>query len=348
MQINLCFPEKISAGEAEELVSQLKAPALVADKKHIIKYRNTAAYRLPFLRCGAKLERFVSPPFAESLKAALPGTLVAGGAENGQLPDAAALVCDGCVIIVLDALSAKLCGIARERFRALPGYDSTFYAGAESFCGALRDKLGAQTEKRFSDLLTLLAENGAGAFRVFDASKVLRTVIAAADKLLGERGYAAFWHAIPTDLYTEGGEDGFAAIIAASLCACARSSANGWVDVRGSADGRTAQITVSAVSSSPASRTGADGGFSAASLCGGSAAPDLYLARLIAESNRWDLTVSSAPAEGGRRLSATLSFALSGSVTPSEFILHEDLGDRIRAVMKQVFSALARGGKKAK
>ena len=107
MQINLCFPEKITAAEAETLASQLQSPALVTDGRHIIRYRNKAAYRLPFLRNGAKLDRFISAACAESLKNAPSGTFVVGGAEDCRLPDIAALVCCGCTIVVLDALSAK-------------------------------------------------------------------------------------------------------------------------------------------------------------------------------------------------------------------------------------------------
>ena len=85
MQINLCFPEKITAAEAETLASQLQSPALVTDGRHIIRYRNKAAYRLPFLRNGAKLDRFISAACAESLKNAPSGTFVVGGAEDCRL-----------------------------------------------------------------------------------------------------------------------------------------------------------------------------------------------------------------------------------------------------------------------
>ena len=344
MQINLCFPEKITAAEAETLASQLQSPALVTDGRHIIRYRNKAAHRLPFLRNGAKLDRFISAACAESLKNAPSGTFVVGGAEDCRLPDIAALVCCGCTIVVLDALSAKLCGILRDKFCALPGYDCTLYADAGSLCGTLKDKLGAETEKRFSGIIDLLSRQGAGSFRLFDAAKVIRPVVSAADKLLGERGYSAFWHAMPTDLYTEGGEDGFAAVIAASLCACARVSGDGWVDVRGCADGRRAQISVSSVSSASGNGFSCferEGVFAAENLCGYGAAPDLYLARLIAEANGWDLTVSCTPEDGTRRrLAATLSFALCGSVTPADFILHDDAGSRMRAAMDMVFAGL--------
>ncbi|MBR0230676.1 MAG: hypothetical protein IJQ53_00360 [Clostridia bacterium] len=341
MRINLCFTEPVPVSEAEKFASRLQSPALVTDRKHIIRYRNKAAYRLPFLRCGAKLERFISEPCAESLINSPPGTLVVGGAENRRLPDIAALVCGDCVLVVLDALSAKLCGILRDEFCALPGYDLTLRTAADPFCGALKDKLGAETEKRFSMLISALSEHGAGSFRVFDAAKVIRPVISAADKLLGERGYSAFWHAVPTDLYTEGGEDGFAAIIAASLCACARVSRDGWVDVRGSADGRSARITVSASAGEEFVSSAAEGEFPADGMFGSGSLPDLYLARLIADANRWDLTVTSTPEEGShRRISATLTFALCGSVTPADFILHEDLGDSIRSAMGMVFDGL--------
>ena len=348
MRIDLSFPERLTAEQAVALAAGLKVPALVADERHIVKYRNKAASALPFLRCGAKLEKYLSAEFAVSVKDISPGTVLIGCGENGKLPDFAVMACGGCLLAVADLLSARLCALVREESRALPGYDRVINTGIDPFCGAVTEKLGAEAGKRITHLITALYGNGSGGSGPFDASRVLRPVISAADALLGERGYAAFWQAVPTGLYTEGGECDFAAIIASALCTCARISFDNWVDLRGYADGRHAELTVSALTGIPLSCTDGEGRFTPACVCGESALPDLYFARLLADLNRWEFAVCSTPAENGlRRVSATLSFRLSGSVTPASFILREDYGERILAVMKQVFSALAQSADKA-
>ena len=333
MLLSLSGLPDVGFDDACRLAENFGVPAVVADEKFIIRYKNRAvSEQLDVIRRGTALNKYLSKSALSYLEAMRPGEIKSVSVLDRISYSTVAVKGKDNVIILFNAISSELCELVIETYAGFSGYDQALYAGRLAPENKRADRSGAETRMRrhLADIMGIIAGGlEKEEISLFNAADITRSVISAADGFVTAHGGAIKGTPVPAEMLTVGSSRSFAAIMAIITANAAKLSLSGRIEFSGGVTDNALEFVISVVTGEDPARleqfcssvirrdqlkTDPDG-----------LTLDVYLMRLLASGSVWELEIGHSPVATGEKLSFTLRCPAADGETERHYSLSDVL-----------------------
>lgn len=330
MLINVKTVSELSLADLAEKLNFLGLPAVLLDDELKVAAKSKESTEFaPFLRCGARIDRFLPEDDIGKISKMRPKDTVFTSLIHNGTESYVSIICgDGCRLVVFHSY-AGLCLEVMDKYVKMSGYDAELKSG---HTGGVPLAPSKNIPKRMEDIIEAACSRQGKLLSLpfFDSAAAVKRLLAeiAGAKLKNKPKISL---TLPADeLVSEGSERDFILAAAVMIAVCLECAVDGRVSVDVQ-DGEselafdisceTEETVYGAVSFGRLGLNTAEG-------------QDIrsYMLKLLADANLWDITSYSENGRFGIKL-----------CTPcvrrgEEFMVHDATSEYIRSIVSAVFS----------
>ncbi len=319
--------EKLEAGSVS---------ALILDENLKIAYKTSSVSEVAVgFKIGSPISRFVSERDLHTLSCLAANESFCASFDTGYTRCGAVFIgCEACKIAVLSPFYADMLGCVDNEYERMSGYDITLGGNMKT-----EEAMAESADVRMQNMLKLLSETLAGLRNVhglpfFNASAVVRSLIEATGSVRGINRDAFEVENASEEVYICGSQRNFALVIAAAVSFCVNRLSGGKISVAVSTTDSEATVEVSAALNASSYKTRTDQRFFENGKPFNVNMQDesfsMYLSKLLADANLWDINIESKNGKTVFSVSAPLL------ITGNELVVRDHVDLEIADILESV------------